>query len=110
MFGQIFNAIGDGIGAISDGVNKTVGGIFADRVVKTVESGNVDALKNPITAGVALNPANAPIDSVTMPAAAKTEQAVESVANAVTGAVDGVKKYLPVVAVGALGLLLLSKR
>ena len=110
MFGQIFGAIGGGIGAISDGVNKTVGRIFADRVVKTVDSGNADALKNPITASIVLNPANAPIDTVTMPIAAQTEQAIETVTNAVSGAVDGVKKYLPIVAVGALGLLLLSKR
>ena len=110
MFGQIFGAIGDGFATISNEVNKSVAGIFADRITKTVESGNVDALKNPITAAVALNPLNAPIDTVTMPIAAQTEKAVETVTNTVSGAVDGVKKYLPAVAVGALGLLLLSKR
>ena len=106
MFGQIFGAIGDGFSTISNEVNKAVGGFFADRISNAVETGNEDALNNPVTAAVVLNPLNAPVESVTTPAAAKTEQAVEYVA----GGVDKVKSYLPIVALGGLGLLLLSRK
>lgn len=106
MFGQIFGAIGNGFATISNEVNKTVGGIIADRAKNAVETGNVDALKNPVTAAVVLNPLNAPVESVTTPAAAKIEQGIEAVA----GGIDKVKSYLPVVALGGLGLLLLSRK
>lgn len=106
MFGQIFGAFGDGLKAVGDGVNKAVGGIFADRLSNAVKTGNEDALKNPVTTAVVLNPLNAPVESVTTPAAAKVEQAVETVA----GGIDKVKSYLPVVALGGLGLLLLSRK
>ena len=104
MFGQIFGAIGDGFNTISKEVNKTVAGIFADRISNAVKTGNEDALKNPVTTAIVLNPLNP--ESITTPAAAKLEQGVEAVA----GGVDAVKKYLPVVALGGLGLLLLSRK
>ena len=106
MFGQIFGVIGDGFATISNEVNKTVGGFFADRISNAVKTGNEDALKNPVTTAVVLNPANLPVEGVTTSAAAKTEQAVEYVA----GGVDKVKSYLPIVALGGLGLLLLSRK
>lgn len=106
MFGQLVYSIVDGVKFVGDEVNKTAGGFFADRLSNAVKTGNEDALKNPITTAVVLNPLNAPIESVTTPAAAKTEQAVEYVA----GGVDKVKSYLPIVALGGLGLLLLSRK
>ena len=109
MFGQIFSAITDGFGTVASEADKAVKGFFVDTVKKTVDTGNVDALKNPITAGVVLNPTNAPIQDTTINAAAKTEQAVEAVAGAVGGAVDTVSKYLPIALVGAGALFLLSK-
>ena len=110
MFGQIFGAITNGFGTVATEADKAVKGFFADTAVKTVKSGNVDALKNPVTASIALNPTNAPIQDTAISAAAKTEQAVEAVSNAVGGAVDTVSKYLPIVAIGAGALFLLSKR
>ena len=90
--------------------DKAVKGFFVDTVKKTVDTGNVDALKNPITAGVALNPTNAPIQDTAISAAAKTEQAVEAVGGAIGGAVNTVSKYLPIALAGAGALFLLSKR
>ena len=104
MFGQIFGAIGDGFATISNEVNKAVGGFFADRISNAVKTGNEDALKNPATTAIVLNPL-AP-ESVATPAAAKIEQGVEAVA----GGIDKVKSYLPIVALGGLGLLLLSRK
>ena len=106
MFGQLVYSIVDGAKFVGDEVNKAVGGVFADRISNAVKTGNVDALKNPVTAAVVLNPLNAPVESVTTPAAAKVEQAVEVVA----GGVDKVKSYLPIAALGGLGLLLLSRK
>ena len=110
MFGQTFSAIFDGFNTALKEGDKAVKGFFADTVKKTVESGNVDALKNPVTAGVVLNPMNAPIQDTAINAAAKTEQAVEAVGGAIGGAVDTVSKYLPIALVGAGALFLLSKR
>ena len=110
MFGQIFGAISDGFGSVAAAADKAAKGFFADTVKKTVESGNVDALKNPVTAAAVLNPANAPIQNTVIPAAAQTEQAVEAVTGAIGGAVDTVSKYLPIALVGAGALFLLSKR
>lgn len=104
MFGQIFGAIGDGFATISNEVNKAAGGFFADRISNAVKTGNEDALKNPVTTAVVLNPLNP--ESITTPAAAKVEQGVE----AVVGGIDKVKSYLPIVALGGLGLLLLSRK
>ena len=110
MFGQIFSAITDGFGTVASEADKAVKGFFADTVVKTVKSGNVDALKNPVTGAVVLNPTNAPLQDVVVPAAAQTEQAVEAVGGAIGGAVDTVSKYLPIALIGAGALFLLSKR
>lgn len=106
MFGQIFGVFNDGLKFVGDEVNKTVGGFFADRLSNAVETGNEDALKNPVTTAVVLNPTNVPVEAVTTSAAAKTEQAVEYVA----GGIDKAKSYLPIVALGGLGLLLLSRK
>ena len=106
MFGQLVYSFADGLKTVGDGVNKAVGGLFADRISNAAKTGNEDALKNPVTTAVVLNPLNAPVESVTTPAAAKVEQAVEVVA----GGVDKVKSYLPIVALGGLGLLLLSRK
>lgn len=110
MFGQIFGAIADGFGTVASEADKAVKGFFVDTVKKTVETGNVDALKNPVTSAIVLNPANAPIQDTAISAAAKTEQAVEAVGGAIGGAVDTVSKYLPIALVGAGALFLLSKR
>ena len=110
MFGQIFGAIADGFGTVASEADKAVKGFFADTVKKTVETGNVDALKNPVTSAIVLNPVNAPIQDIAISAAAKTEQAVEAVGGAIGGAVDTVSKYLPIALVGAGALFLLSKR
>ena len=104
MFGQLVYSFADGLKVVGDGVNKAVGGIFADRVSNAVKTGNEDALKNPITTAIVLNPLNP--ESITTPAAAKIEQGVEAVA----GGIDKVKSYLPIVALGGLGLLLLSRK
>ena len=104
MFGQLVGAFVDGVKFVGDEVNKAAGGFFADRISNAVNTGNEDALKNPVTTAIVLNPI-AP-ESVTTPAAAKVEQAVEVVA----GGVDKVKSYLPIVALGGLGLLLLSRK
>ena len=110
MIGQAFGAIFDGFSKVLDAGDKATKQFFADTVKKTVETGNVDALKNPVTAGIVLNPVNAPIQDVAIASAAKTEQAVEAVSGAIGGAVDTVSKYLPIVAIGAGALFLLSKR
>lgn len=104
MFGQLVYSFVDGVKFVGDEVNKAAGGFFADRISNAVKTGNEDALKNPVTTAVVLNPLNP--ESVTTPAAAKIEQAVEVVA----GGVDKVKSYLPIVALGGLGLLLLSRK
>lgn len=106
MFGQLVYSFVDGVKAVGDEVNKVAGGFFADRISNAVKTGNEDALKNPVTTAVVINPLNAPVESVTTPAAAKVEQGVEAVA----GGIDKVKSYLPVVALGGLGLLLLSRK
>ena len=110
MYGQIFSAIADGFGTVASGADKAVKGFFVDTVKKTVETGNVDALKNPVTTAVVLNPTNAPLQDLVIPAAAETEKAVEAVGGAIGGAVDTVSKYLPIALVGAGALFLLSKR
>ena len=106
MFGQLVYSFVDGVKFVGDEVNKMAGGFFADRISNAVKTGNEDALKNPVTTAVVLNPTNLPVEGVTTSAAANTEQAIEYVA----GGVDKVKSYLPIVALGGLGLLLLSRK
>ena len=117
MFGQIFGIIGDGLNAAKGAIDNAVAGVVANNITKTVESGNTQALTNPITAPSVLNPINAPVIDAVAPIAGSTASVIDGagdvageIAKAFFNGFDTVKKYLPAVAVGAGALFLLSKR
>lgn len=113
MFGQIFNAIGDAFGSAakttsqivqaggatspaSFAVNYAIGAASSEASVSNVAETAVQG-KDTVQASV-------------VGAGTTIKDGAESVVNAITGGVDTVKKYLPVVALGGLGLLLLSRK
>ena len=117
MFGQIFNAIGDAFGDVLGSAAKTT-----SQIVQAGGATSPASFAVNYAIGAASSEASVSNVAETAVQGKDTVQAsvvgagtaikggAEAVANTVLGGVDTVKKYLPIVAVGAVALILAGKR
>ena len=117
MFGQIFNAIGGAFGDVLGGAAKTTSQIVqaggATSPAKLAVNYAIGAASSEASVSNVAETAlkgQETVQGSIVGAGTAIKDGAEAVANTVIGGVDTIKKYLPVVALGGLGLLLLSRK